>query len=140
MSNNYTHGSCLCGSVGYRIHGHMGIFQYCHCSRCRKFTGSAFAANLLVSPEDFEWTRGEQLLGRYELAGARHFATTFCTECGSSLPWLAQSGKTVVVPCGSLDDDPGIKPSQNIFFASHADWYQEPAMLPKYAELPGRSK
>ncbi len=133
-------GSCLCGSIRYRIHGHMDIFQYCHCSRCRKFTGSAFAANLLVSPADFEWTHGESLLGRYELAEARHFASSFCTRCGSSLPWLAKTGKAMVVPCGTLDDDPGIKPFQNVFFESHASWYEEPAGLPQYAELPGKTK
>ncbi len=140
MSDQPINGSCLCGSIGYRVHGHLGIFQYCHCSRCRKFTGSAFAANLLVAPGDFEWTRGEHLLGRYELDEARHLATGFCTRCGSSLPWQGQTGKAVVVPCGTLDDEPWIKPSQNIFYDSHADWYQEPATLPKYAELPNRSK
>ena len=140
MAGKTINGSCLCGSIGYRVHGDMGIFQYCHCSRCRKFTGSAFAANLLVAPADFEWTHGEQLLGRYELSEARHFATAFCTLCGSSLPWLGQTGKAVVVPCGSLDDDPGIRPSQNIFYDSHASWYLEPASLPQYAELPDKAK
>ena len=67
-------GSCLCGKVRYAIMGNLGVFQYCSCSRCRKFTGSAFAANLLVSPDDFAWLQGEQHVGRYELAVARQQA------------------------------------------------------------------
>ena len=138
MSKQPVTGSCLCGRVSYAVHGNLGIFQYCHCSRCRKFTGSAFAANLLVSPADFEWLKGEEHVARHELKEARHFATSFCTHCGSSLPWLAQTGKAVVVPAGSLDDDPDIRPSQNIFCASRAVWYTDPARLSEYDELPPR--
>jgi len=132
----WVQGSCLCKKVSYAITGHLGIFQYCHCSRCRKFTGSAFAANLLVAPADFQWLSGEESVGRYELAEAKHFATAFCTHCGSSLPWLGKSGKAVVVPAGSLDDDPGIRPVQNIFWGSHAVWSVEPGSLPTHDELP----
>lgn len=131
-------GRCLCQTVTYAITGHLGIFQYCHCSRCRKFTGSAFAANLLVSPADFQWLSGEESVGRYALAEAKHFATAFCQHCGSSLPWLAQSGKAVVVPAGSLDDDPGIRPLQNIFWGSRAVWAVESGSLPMHDELPSR--
>lgn len=139
MSKTIT-GSCLCNKASYSISGNLGIFQYCHCSRCRKFSGSAFAANLLVKPEHFQWLRGEQWVGRYEAEQARHFATGFCKNCGSSLPWLAQSGNAVVVPAGSLDEESDIKPFQNIFYASRADWYESPQSLPEHDELPIRKK
>ncbi len=135
-----TTGSCLCRKVNYAIRGSLGIFQYCHCSRCRKFTGSAFAANLLVSPDDFRWTAGEEFVGRYELAEARHFATCFCKRCGSSLPWLTQSAKAVVVPAGTLDGAPEIRPFQNIYVGSGAAWYEEPASLPRYDEMPPKRR
>jgi hypothetical protein len=138
MEKFKTTGSCLCGKVSYEIQGHLGIFQYCHCSRCRKFTGSAFAANLLVPPDAFQWLRGEADVERYELPEARHFATCFCKHCGSSLPWLSQSGRAVIVPAGTLDDEPPIKPMQNIFSASRPSWYADPTLLPEFAELPKR--
>lgn len=140
MSEHPATGSCLCGKVTYEIKDNLGIFQYCHCSRCRKFTGSAFASNLLVSPEDFNWLSGEEALGRYELEDAKHFATSFCKHCGSSLPWLTQSGKAVVVPAGTLDEDPGARPAQNIYCGSKARWYREPSDLPKNEELPAKGR
>ncbi|MES9990808.1 MAG: GFA family protein [Candidatus Thiodiazotropha sp.] len=136
MPENSVTGSCLCGEVNYKIKGNLGIFQYCNCSRCRKFTGSALAANLLVAPNDFEWLKGEESVGRYELQEAKHFATCFCKKCGSSLPWLAQSGRAVIVPAGTLDEDPQIRPMQNIYCASRAVWYRDPVELPAYDELP----
>lgn len=139
MSVSSATGSCLCGKVHYQISGNLGIFQYCHCSRCRKFTGSAHAANLLVSPDQFAWLEGEQDVGRFEPLDTKHFATSFCQSCGSSLPWLAKSKKAVIVPAGSLDSDPEIKPIQNIFWDSKADWYQNASELPKHKELPIKS-
>jgi hypothetical protein len=93
-----------------------------------------------VSPADFQWTSGEEFVGRYEFEDAKHFATSFCTHCGSSLPWLGKSGQAVVVPAGTLDDDPGIQPLQNIFWGSRAVWYAEPNTLPKQDQLPLKAR
>ena len=129
-------GSCLCGEVSYELSGNMGIFQYCHCSRCRKFSGSAHSASLFVIPDQFKWLSGAELVGRYEPADSKHFATSFCKKCGSSLPWLTKTGKAIVIPAGTLNDDPGIRPTQNLFCDSGASWYVESSALPKHAEMP----
>ena len=122
----------------YQISGNIGIFQYCHCSRCRKFTGSAFAANLFVVPDKFKWLAGEDSVERYDPDDTKYFATCFCKKCGSSMPWLSKSGKVFVIPAGTLDDDPGIRPMQKIFCASKAEWYEDAAVVPKYDEMPPR--
>jgi len=137
MSQSFN-GSCLCGAVKYRFHGPAYVFQYCHCSRCRKFTGSAHAANIIINRENFEWLEGEDQVGRFEHPEAKHFATCFCKRCGSSLPWLAQSGVSVVIPAGTLDEDPGIRPVQNIHWQDRAPWREAVESLPQYDELPPR--
>lgn len=136
MTETVFKGSCLCGEVTYEIEGPFKIFQYCHCSRCRKFTGSAHSANLFVPPDQFRWVGGEEFVGRYEHKEARYLATTFCKQCGSSLPWMVQGGKNIVVTAGTLDDDPEVKPMWNVFWGSHAPWLEETDNLPKYDELP----
>lgn len=139
MKNQAYQGSCLCGEVGYEIVGPFSTFQYCHCSRCRKFTGSAHAANLFVPPEQFRWTRGEQSVGRYEHPTAKYFATQFCKQCGSSLPWPVKGGKNIVVTAGTLDDKPDIKPMWNIFWGSHAPWYESADNLRKHDQFPSKN-
>ena len=131
-------GSCLCGEVSFRITKPYTWFHYCHCGRCRKVSGSAHSANLLVSADQLEWVTGEDQLGRYELPGAKSFSTTFCTRCGSSLPWVTKNGKWVVVPVGALDEDPGALPERNIFWDSRASWYLPVGDLPTFAEVPPR--
>jgi len=129
-------GSCFCKKVNYEITGNMGVFQYCHCSQCQKVTGSAHASNVFVSPDDFKWLSGEDSVGRYDPPETKYFATSFCKNCGSSLPWLSKSGQVVIVPAGSLDDDPGIRPSKNIFCGSRSAWYTAASSLPEHEEGP----
>ena len=130
-------GSCLCGSTSYEIRPPFRLFQYCHCSRCRKFTGSAHAANLFVPPEQFRWLGGEECVARFDVPGAKYLTTAFCRQCGSSLPWVVKGGRHVVVPAGTLDEDPGVRPQQSIFWGSRASWCPESGELPKHEALPG---
>jgi hypothetical protein len=138
MSENKVTGSCFCKNVSYEITGNMGVFQYCHCSRCRKVSGSAHASNLFVAPDDFKWLSGEDSVGRYDPPETRYFATSFCKNCGSSLPWLSKSGQVIIVPAGTLDEDPGIRPTQNIFCGSRSAWYTAASSLPENEEGPPR--
>jgi len=123
-------GSCLCGRVGYEVRLPFKLFVNCHCSRCRKATGSAYATNAVAEPAAFRWTRGEAELRRFDLPEARSFATIVCATCGSPLPHMTRSGREMIIPAGSLDDDPGVKPSRHIF------WGSRPAWAPPAGELP----
>lgn len=129
-------GSCLCGEVNYEFTGPIKVFQYCHCNRCQKITGTAHASNIIIDPDHFKWIKGENNVGRYELPEAKHFASSFCKKCGSTLPWITQSKKAMIVPAGTLDNDPTIKPMHNIFYTDKACWYENVDDLVKYDELP----
>ena len=132
-------GSCLCGEVTYAVRKPFSTFQYCHCSRCRKMSGSAHACNIIVPPEQFNWLTGEENIGRFNPTDTKHFATAFCKNCGSTLPWMAKTGTAAIVPAGTLDDDPQQQPAINIFWDSRAPWYTFVNQLDTYATLPGKS-
>ena len=136
MQDEKISGSCLCGDVTYEFTGPVKVFQYCHCTRCQKITGTAHASNIIIDPVHFKWVKGENNVGRYELAEAKHFASSFCKTCGSTLPWITQSQKAMIIPAGTLDNDPKVKPIHNIFYADKACWYENVDTLVKYDELP----
>ena len=135
MSETSIDGQCLCGAVRYRLSEPIG-FQYCHCSRCRKFTGSVHAANVFVRPDSLQWLEGEENVNTYVLDGKPRFPTAFCARCGSSMPSLSSTGKFWVVPAGGIEGDPGVRPARSIFWASRAPWYEDVSALPKHDELP----
>ncbi len=76
-------GSCLCGKVAYSILGTLGRAFYCHCSRCRKASGSAFASNATIEAGQFELTRGQDALSRYDFGSG--LQRVFCGTCGSPI-------------------------------------------------------
>lgn len=129
-------GSCLCGSVSFECRPPYSAFRYCHCSRCRKATGAAHAANIFVPQAQFAWSAGESLVNHYKVPGAKFYTVYFCTRCGSRVPHLIRERGEFLVPAGLLDGDPAARPQHSIFWDSRAPWLVETPDLPKFAERP----
>jgi hypothetical protein len=123
-------GSCLCGEVAFEVDGPFDHFLNCHCSRCRKATGTAHSCEMIVKPSAFRWLRGETSVVRYDLPQARSFATEFCKTCGSPMPHLTRRGREVIVHAGAFDDPLGAVPDRHAQWASRADWYAHGDGLP----------
>jgi hypothetical protein len=92
---------------------------HCHCSRCRKTHGAAFATYVAGPAGSFRMTGCEHVL-RWESAPG--FVRCFCARCGSVVPGDSFNGLTFV-PAGNFDDDPGARPMAHIFAASKAPWF-----------------
>jgi hypothetical protein len=130
-------GSCLCGAVRYELTQAPAWAHNCHCSRCRKTRGAAFSSNLFVGRDGFRFVEGEDQLQTYKPPGAERFTNVFCRQCGSNMPWLNESNGLMVVPMGSLDDNPGMTPLANIFVDSKASWFTITDELPRNPGPPG---
>lgn len=134
MNTRHT-GSCLCGAVSYEMEGAFERFYLCHCTYCRKDTGSAHCANLFSNAASFKWQRGEEKVSLFSLPGTRH-QKCFCSICGSALPIVHKNGTSVVVPAGSLDGDVSMAPNAHIFTASKANWEKDFDKLPVFDKFP----
>jgi hypothetical protein len=132
-------GSCLCGAVEFEADAAME-FRNCHCSRCRKSRGSDYAANLFVRPSAFRWMRGEDQVISYRLPNTERFGNAFCRVCGSPMPRFVPLRDFIVVPAGSIDGDPGIRPTRHIFTGSKAPWHEIADALPQHNEYPPLGK
>lgn len=130
-------GQCLCGAVRFRVTGRFDSFFLCHCSRCRRDSGSAHGANLFSTTARLDWLSGEAQLRAFRLPGTRH-ARQFCTTCGSALPLSDPATGLLVVPAGSLDGPVPLRPTAHISMASRADWDDDLATIPVFDGLPGQ--
>ena len=124
MSDKIT-GSCLCGEVKYEVSGGLKGFMMCHCTRCQKASGSAHVANIFTAPENVKIVAGAAQINSYKLPDPPAFGKCFCTNCGSVVPYINGAGTAMIIPAGTLNEDPGIRPSANIFWPNRADWYDE---------------
>lgn len=132
--NKNSIGSCLCNSVQYEVKGDFDSFFLCHCSRCRKDTGSAHAANLFSATAELYWLAGEDKVKTYNLPSTLH-TRAFCTNCGSALPVQMDNG-LLVVPAGSLDNEIGLTPNAHIFVSARAAWDNGLEQVPQLDGLP----
>ena len=107
-------GGCLCGAVRYSVRGEPVHVGRCHCTDCRKESGSAFSVYAQWPIEDFE-LNGE--LASYHGRG-------FCPRCGSRVLNPPDPGDALIeVRIGSLDNAPfGLTPEAEIWVKRREPW------------------
>lgn len=126
-------GSCACGSIAYHIDGELHDAAACHCSMCRKASGSYASAYALFDPATFSWLRGEDQLTHY--ASSEDMGTYFCRVCGSSLAGTYQ-GQVGWVALGCVDGKVKLKVEKHIFMGSKAAWETNPHEVEQYDMFP----
>jgi len=129
-------GSCLCGAVRYQVAGEAKRFYHCHCSRCRKATGTGHASNLFLQPAALSWLLGQEHVRAFKVPQATRFTNQFCGLCGGRVPRQPQNTDTVVIPAGSLDNEAPIGPQARIYTGSRASWSCSGDELPIYEASP----
>jgi len=128
-------GECLCGSCRYIITGEKPEVMYlCHCSRCRKETGTIHGANAFFNNAQLLWEKGQGNITHFKLKGTRK-QRAFCNTCGSPLPRL-EGDSHVVLPVGTVDDDTFLEPTAHIYCASRSSWEDKVNDLKRFDALP----
>jgi len=107
--------------VKFKVSGTFDCFYLCHCTYCRKGSGSAHAANLFSASAQLKWISGERNISAFSLPSTRHHKS-FCATCGSALPFIQPEENLLMVPAGSLDTDITLRPYAHIFCSSRANW------------------
>ena len=136
---------CLCGDVTWEVDGPLQRVHHCHCSRCQKAHGAAYATVGGVPASQLRWPSGKQGIRRYRTSP--RMQRPFCGRCGSPLPsedaWEGQ----LFVPVGPLEGRFEAVSQGHIFAASKAPWleltdglpcvdaYPEGVALPVLADL-----
>jgi hypothetical protein len=104
-------GGCSCGAVRYTVTGEPTIVGICHCTLCRKETGSVFMAYA-------DWPRAA-----FTTTGAvKTFeGRSFCPVCGSRLFSLGDD--KVEIKIGTLDEAPtGLRLNEEIWVWRREKW------------------
>ena len=124
-------GKCLCGAVHYAVADEFVYAANCHCSNCRRTTGSAFKPFAGIGRNRLRIIKGEDNL---MIVGEANANDTHCSLCGSLLYSVVRDGAFVHVAMGTLVDDPSIRPRAHIFVGSKAPWFTITDDLAQYQE------
>ena len=128
---NELHGGCLCGAVRYRVADDFQYMGFCHCSECRRFSGSAFSAMGGVAAAAFRVLQGQDDITHY--GKSAESVLGFCRHCGSSLYALKPAKSMVHLRLGTLDEAPSLQPQFHSYVGSKVPWHHIGDELPQYA-------
>lgn len=129
MSARILSGKCFCGAVAYTVPDEFLYAAHCHCSNCRRTTGSAFKPFAGIEREKLALANGH---GDLLLFGDEAGNDTHCKACGSLLYSVVRDGAYVHVAMGTLVDAPKIRPSKHVFVGSKAPWFTITDNLPQF--------
>ncbi|MCW5889163.1 MAG: GFA family protein [bacterium] len=130
------HSSCLCGDVAWSVDGPLAFVHHCHCQRCRKAHGTAFATFGLFPAASLRWERGQDGVVRF--ASSPVYTRAFCGRCGTIVPSGAAAFEDLAeTPLGPLDSGVTARPESHIFVGSKAPWYRIDDGLVQFETYPG---
>jgi hypothetical protein len=130
-------GGCLCGSVRYTVDADTTSATICHCRDCQRFSGSAFAALVLVSKEKL--TINGTLKTFSSIGGSGNpILRHFCPECGASIAEQPGARPDILaVNVGTFDNPALAKPSREIFRDDALPWVEIHGDIQRFAKRPG---
>lgn len=130
-------GGCNCGAVRYRLDAKPLAVIACHCSNCRRQSGSAFSVNLVTKAKALV-IEGE--LGIYEDKDTQSgvpLRREFCVRCGSQIRSVPTNGTSlIVIKAGSVDDAGLFAPMMHIWTDSKLSWVEIPKGMPSFPKGP----
>ncbi len=129
-------GSCLCDTIEYRLKGDIHTLIHCHCSRCRKETGSAFNSVARIPRENFSLIKGEEFIKTYSENGFHRY---FCSVCGSTLFTSRDALPDIYSIRVGLLNTP-IQPTKklHIYVNSKANWDEILDHYPQFESMPDK--
>ncbi|HDZ45593.1 hypothetical protein LCGC14_0097060 [marine sediment metagenome] len=131
-------GECLCGGVAFEIEGELPNLYQCHCSLCRKATGSAANAATFVDEQSFRWMSGQSNIRSFQKPTG--YRSDFCSVCGSPVPNKLRDTDLIWVPAGLLDGATFSQISVHLHLSSAATWTQEAGSCVRLAGGPDSLK
>ncbi|PID64765.1 MAG: aldehyde-activating protein, partial [Gammaproteobacteria bacterium] len=97
----------------------MNIYQ-CHCSLCKKQSGSSSNSATIIHTQQFEWIKGNEYIKTWKKETG--FNSHFCEQCGSPVP-NKFAGEYIWVPVGLLDIEDDVEVVADLCLSSHSCWH-----------------
>ena len=96
----YISGSCLCGSISFKMINECRYSVLCHCTMCQK-SNAEFSNYTKVKKENLKFIKKKNLKW---FNSSKNFKRGFCLNCGSSLFFQSRlSSDEIAISSGSLD-------------------------------------
>jgi hypothetical protein len=122
-------GGCLCGSVRYRSANPPERSTLCHCSTCRRVSGSHALGLVTVARKGFQFTANFPAEYRSSVSVVR----PFCSKCGTPLTYLHEGWPdAIALTISSLDVPNDAPPTDHTWMSEAIAWDKPSDGLKQY--------
>ena len=117
-------GGCACENIRYECTEEPIVQLICHCRKCQRASGSAFAPAMFFAGDKFRYLKAKPSFHESVGGSGRLVHRCFCGNCGGFITahWPANSHLVIVSPI-SLDDPSGFQPSTEIWLSHAQPWH-----------------
>jgi hypothetical protein len=122
-------GACLCRGVTWCTDAAPTSVHYCHCTLCRRWTGSPFATLAWFPAASVRWRGQKPIVFRSSPIAVR----THCGRCGTPLSLSYDGRDEVALTVGSFDAPESVKPDHHYGSESRLPWVDTANSLPSRA-------
>lgn len=113
---------CECGQLKARCDGPPDSIVQCHCSDCKRRTGSAFGLGAYYPGHRVDVMGVSKRFIRPTASGGE-FIQFFCPHCGTTLYWkTAKHPDGIGVAVGAIEDLPDSRPIRSVFDKDRCGW------------------
>lgn len=127
-------GGCHCGAIRYQVSGDAITHALCHCTDCRRTSGSPMVGWTMYPSDAVKITKGNPKIYISSQNARRHF----CENCGTGLFYINE----VILP-GIIDiqsatyDNPDAVPAKaHIQVTERIGWMKTAHELPVFERFP----
>ena len=114
-------GECNCGAVRAEVQEAPDGLYVCHCSICRRHSGTNGNVVAVVAKTNFRWVLGSERVTTWAKPG-HDWQISFCNRCGSQLPGENDEAR-MYVPAGFISaGGEGLKVIHHNWVDSKAEW------------------
>ncbi|MBM3570643.1 MAG: GFA family protein [Alphaproteobacteria bacterium] len=113
-------GGCLCRAVRFVLSAPPDYISNCHCSMCRRQSGSACLPFATVPRAALRWMRGRPRWYRSSAKARRGF----CGRCGSTLAYDLPGGRgpQIDLAVGAFDRAERLAPQWHVYYPDKLAW------------------
>jgi hypothetical protein len=130
-------GGCHCGALRYQVTAApLGVYN-CHCANCQRVGGGAFATNVVINPNAFEFIHGDPGEISWTSDAGNKRVGWFCRDCGTRIAHGLPRGQPVLtLRSGTLDDRSWVNPVADFWTTSAQPWVEFSGDRPSYESEP----
>ena len=128
--------TCACGQASITVSSLPSMHGVCHCSNCKRRTGSAFGVSAYFEQDAVVAQIGETKTYAFHHAAQNHDQEHhFCPKCGTTLFWFVSAAPGKIGIAGGCFADGGLpEPTYSVTDRKREPWLSLPPQWKVYAE------